>query len=90
MAQGIAHNHGTHSKRFARPVIVTHHAARRMVERGVSDALLLQLIDEGHTRYRDEWHLWAWMDVQVDMLESTLTWASRSPAGNAMTSASSE
>ena len=51
------------SKRFARPVIVTHHATRRMAERGVSDALLLQLIDEGHTRYRDESHLWAWLYV---------------------------
>jgi hypothetical protein len=52
-----------HSTRFARPVIVTHHAAQRMAERGVSDALLLRLIDEGRTRYRDESHLWAWVDV---------------------------
>ena len=50
-------------KRFARPVIVIHHAARRMAERGVSAALLLQLIDQGHTRYRDESHLWAWLYV---------------------------
>lgn len=52
-----------HSMRYARPVIVTHHAAQRMAERGVSDAVLLRLIDEGLTRYRDESHLWAWMDV---------------------------
>ena len=34
-----------------------------MVERDVSDSLLLQLIDRGVTRYSDATHLWAWMDV---------------------------
>jgi hypothetical protein len=51
------------SKRFERPVIVTRHAAQRMTERGISDALLLRLIDEGQTRYTDEVRLWAWLDV---------------------------
>jgi hypothetical protein len=55
--QGIAQNPRMFSKRFARPVIVTHHAAQRMAERGVDDALLLRLIDNGITRYRDETHL---------------------------------
>ena len=52
-----------HSARFDRPVIVTRHAALRMAERDISDALLLQVIDEGATRYSDPTHLWAWMDV---------------------------
>ena len=51
------------SIRFGRQVIVTRHAAQRMAERGVTDALLLRLIDEGNTRYRDESHLWAWLDL---------------------------
>ena len=52
-----------HSKRFSRPVIVTRHAAQRMADRGVSDVLLLQIIDDGGIRYRDDAHLWAWLDV---------------------------
>ncbi len=52
-----------HSKRFGRPVVVTRHAAQRMAERSVSEALLLQVIDEGSTRYSDSTHLWAWLDV---------------------------
>ncbi len=52
-----------HSARFNRPVIVTRHAAGRMADRGVSDALLLQVIDEGATRYSDPTHFWAWLDV---------------------------
>jgi len=47
------------SVRFQRPVIVTRHAQQRMVERGISEALLLEVIDEGETRYADETHLWA-------------------------------
>lgn len=52
-----------HSARFDRPVIVTRHAALRMADRGISDVLLLRVIDEGATRYSDATHLWAWMDV---------------------------
>ena len=52
-----------HSIRFARPVIVTRHAEQRMKQRDVSAELLLRIIDEGATRYSDEAHLWAWLDV---------------------------
>lgn len=51
------------SLRFGYPVIVTRHAAQRMAERSVSDALLLRVIDEGAIRYKDATHLWAWLDV---------------------------
>lgn len=34
-----------YSLRFGRPIIVTRHAAQRMAERDVSDALLLRLIE---------------------------------------------
>jgi hypothetical protein len=51
------------SERFQRPVIVTRHAAVRMLQRNMDDGLLLRLVDEGSTRYKDESHLWAWLDV---------------------------
>ena len=51
------------SVRFNRPIVVTRHAAQRMAERSVPDALLLRLIDEGDTRYSDESHLWAWLNA---------------------------
>ena len=31
-----------------------------MVERNISEAMLLEVIDTGETRYRDETHLWAY------------------------------
>ena len=51
------------SKRFGRRVIITAHAATRMLERAVTPELLLAMIDEGHTQYSDPTHLWAWLDV---------------------------
>ena len=42
------------STRFAREVIVTRHARQRMLERAITDALLMQVIDEGSLRYRDD------------------------------------
>jgi hypothetical protein len=34
-----------------------------MAERGIPEALLLRVIEEGATRYRDASHLWVWLDV---------------------------
>lgn len=34
----------------------------RMVERGISEPLLLDVIDSGETRYRDATHLWVFKD----------------------------
>ena len=48
------------SRRFARPVAITLHARARMAERNISEAMLLDVIDTGDTRYRDETHLWAY------------------------------
>ena len=52
-----------HSLRFNRPVVITRHAAQRMVERNVTSELLLRVIDEGQTRYSDDVRLWVWLDV---------------------------
>ena len=50
------------SIRFLRPIVITGHARLRMVERKVSDEMLLEVIDLGETRYRDETHLWAFKE----------------------------
>lgn len=50
------------SRRFEREVVVTRHARQRMVDRDVTDALLLRVIEEGTTRYRDARRLWVWID----------------------------
>lgn len=52
-----------YSSRFQRPIVITHHAAQRMAERGISGELLLEIIDTGSTRYSDARHLWAWLGI---------------------------
>ena len=49
------------SIRFQRRVILTRHTRLRMVERQITDEMLLRVIDHGETRYRDDTHLWAFM-----------------------------
>ena len=39
---------------------MTRHARERMTERDVSDTMLMEVIDQGETRYRDSTHLWAY------------------------------
>lgn len=51
------------SARFQLNVVITTHAARRMAERDVDEALLLRMLDEGGLRYQDATHLWAWLEV---------------------------
>lgn len=46
------------SVRFQLPVVISIHARIRMVERDVSEAVLLEVIDFGDTRYKDATHLW--------------------------------
>lgn len=48
------------SSRFGRAVVVTHHAASRMVERGIGERELSELIDSGHLRRADAKRLWAY------------------------------
>ena len=48
------------SVRFQRPVIISSHAKIRMAERDISETILVEVIDSGETRYRDETHLWAY------------------------------
>ena len=52
-----------HSARFNRPIVLTLHAAMRMVERGISEIELLEVIDTGGTRFKDNSHLWAFKHI---------------------------
>ena len=50
------------SNRFQLPIVISSHARMRMVERDVSEAMLLEVIDSGDTRYKDATHLWAFKE----------------------------
>ncbi|MGB9094040.1 MAG: DUF4258 domain-containing protein [Gallionella sp.] len=44
------------------PVVILIHAKIRMAERDISEAMLLEVIDSGDTRYKDATHLWAFKE----------------------------
>jgi hypothetical protein len=50
------------SSRFQRPIVISTHAKIRMIERTISEAMLLEVIDSGDTRYKDTTHLWAFKE----------------------------
>ena len=50
------------SVRFQLPVVLSKHAKIRMVERDISAAMLLEVIDSGDARYKDATHLWAFKE----------------------------
>ena len=50
------------SNRFQRPIVISSHAKIRMTEREISEAMLLEVIDSGDTRYKDTTHLWAFKE----------------------------
>lgn len=45
-------------QRFGLEVHVTRHARERMVQRGITEALLGELLETGQTRYKDKTRLW--------------------------------
>ena len=50
------------SAKFLRTIILTKHAIKRMSDRFVSDEMLIKIIDTGKIRYKDETHLWIFVD----------------------------
>jgi hypothetical protein len=46
------------SQRFNKAIRLTYHAKARMQERQISEALLLDLIEHGDTKFKDEKHVW--------------------------------
>ncbi len=49
-----------YSTRFNRPLILTRHAIQRMKERNISEHELLEVVDTGDCKFKDETHLWAY------------------------------
>lgn len=47
-----------YSKRFMLEVRFSHHAKLRMIARNISDEIIMDLIENGLTKYKDEKHLW--------------------------------
>lgn len=46
------------SLRFGRPVRLTDHARRRMTERDINDGLLLDIIETGRVKHKDDRRIW--------------------------------
>ncbi|MCX7110585.1 MAG: DUF4258 domain-containing protein [Proteobacteria bacterium] len=46
------------SARFQLPIQIARHAKERMVERGISDVVLFDLIETGTAKHKDETRLW--------------------------------
>lgn len=53
------------STRFNRPVVTSSHAKIRMIERDISEVMLLEVIDSGEERYKDTTHLWVFKEFPV-------------------------
>jgi len=52
-----------HSDRFDKPVHLTHHARKRMIQRGLSQDLVEALIETGQVRRKDPEHWWIFATV---------------------------
>ena len=46
------------SERFGKSIVITAHAAERMAARAIDEALLLDIIETGETKYKDKPRLW--------------------------------
>ena len=47
-----------YSKRFLLEIRLSHHAKIRMVERNITDEIIMDLVETGKTQYKDEKRLW--------------------------------
>lgn len=52
------------SKRFARSVVLTQHARERMGERGIDERTLIDLLESGECKHKDECRLWVYKEIQ--------------------------
>lgn len=46
------------SERFCRAIQLTDHANKRMIERDIDEARLLDIVETGQVKYKDDRHLW--------------------------------
>ena len=51
------------SVRFNKAIVITQHAQMRMRQRAISLGELHEVIDQGDTRFKDETHLWVFMNL---------------------------
>lgn len=47
-----------YSQRFARPIHITQHAQQRMIQRDMDEALVLDIIETGTLRHKDDKRIW--------------------------------
>ena len=52
------------SRRFRKKIVITQHAQERMLERGISDTELLDVIETGTIRQKDEKRMWIYKAVE--------------------------
>ena len=52
------------SKKFGLQIQITYHARKRMSERRISEELLIDIIETGQTRYKDETSLWIFKHIE--------------------------
>jgi len=51
------------SKRFARAVVLTKHARERMIERRIDEKTLIDLLESGEVKYKDDCRLWVFQEI---------------------------
>ena len=54
-----------HSQRFHLPVVLTEHAKLRMQERGISEALVLDIIETGIQKDAGNSHYWLYKHIDA-------------------------
>ena len=52
-----------HSERFHQPVVLTEHAKSRMQERGVGEAIIVEIIDTGTLKNAGSGHYWRYKPI---------------------------
>ncbi len=53
------------SKRFGKNVWITHHARQSMQKRGIDDATLEQVIEEGEIKHRSNDAMWVFKHIEA-------------------------
>lgn len=54
-----------YSNRFNLNIVLTKHAALRMLERQLSEPELLDLVNTGELKYKDDTHLWIYKNFPL-------------------------
>jgi len=52
-----------YSKRFSRAVVLTNHARERMGEREIDEKTVLDVLESGECKYKDDCRLWVFKEI---------------------------